>query len=145
MNENSITEFEVVISKLNKKLIKSRTVCTTSSDFLYPEINNNVRLFCSVDEVVLDNEIVKINVDNNGYSKYIQFDYFDDKNNRISKNILINYKNENWESGETLYDYDDTNENDYESGTNNSKNGSMFIFNKLIYLLIIFWLNPFSL
>ena len=139
MNDHSITEFEVTIRKLTKKLIKSRAVCTTSSDYLYPEINNYVKLYCSVDEAVLDDEIVKINIDNNGCSKYIQFDYFDDKNNRINKNIIINYKNENWESGETLYDYDDTDEDYYESGEEGAKNDSMFIFNKLIYLLIIFW------
>ena len=136
MNEGSITELEVLITKLNKTFVKSRAVCTSSNYILYSDINTNVKLYCSVDEEVLDNEIAKINVDNNGYSKYIQFDNFDNNNNRINKNIFLNYTSDNWEKGDTLYNYDDTDEKGYE---NESKNYSMKVNSELIYLLIILW------
>ena len=136
MNEGSITELEVLITKLNKTFVKSRAVCTSSNYILYSDINTNVKLYCSVDEEVLDNEIAKINVDNNGYSKYIQFDNFDNNNNRINKNIFLNYTSDNWEKGDTLYNYDDTDEKRYE---NESQNYSMKVNSGLIYLLIILW------
>ena len=136
MNEGSITELEVLITKLNKTFVKSRAVCTSSNYILYSDINTNVKLYCSVDEEVLDNEIAKINVDNNGYSKYIQFDNFDNNNNRINKNIFLNYTSDNWEKGDTLYNYDDTDEKGYE---NESQNYSMKVNSGLIYLLIILW------
>ena len=134
MNENSITEFEVLITKLNKKVIKSRVVCYTFSEFLFPERNTNVRLYCHVDEEVLENEVVTINKDSNGYSKYIQFDDFDENNNRINKNIFIHYDKENWERGDTLYEYD----KNEEKGNSYELNNSRIIMNKLIYLLIIY-------
>ena len=75
-------------------------------------------------------------MDNNGYSKYIQFDNFDNNNNRINKNIFLNYTSDNWEKGDTLYNYDDTHEKGYE---NESQNYSMKVNSGLIYLLIILW------
>ena len=137
MNEGSITELEVLITKLNKTFVKSRAVCTSSNYILYSDINTNVKLYCTVDEEVLDNEIATINVDNNGYSKYIQFDNFGNNNNRINKNIFLNYTSDNWENGDALYNFDDTDEKAYE---NESKNCSMLSYNGLIYLLIIIWL-----
>ena len=132
--ESTITEIEVIITKIDKRQIKSRATCSLSKASLYLDID--VSLYCQVDEKVLDNEVVKIKVDNYGFSKYVRFVYLDEQNNNINKNILINYLNDNWEKEDELYDYEEEEENLMNSSSIISSKMVCQIMNIMILILL---------
>ena len=124
---------EVLIQKNDDKKIKSRAACSTN--YNYGNIGNDIKLYCQVDDDVLDKEVVKINVDSNGFSNHVQFVPKDNKN--IYKNILLDYNKDDWEDEDNLYDVNGVND-DIDEDEHKNKNCSNI--NLVNYIIAIFLL-----
>ena len=134
VEKDTITEIEIISN--NKK---TEVVCLTNN--IKPDIINYVvYLYCSTEiENIPDLEIVSINIDQNGFSKYI---HFNSKENILMKTTDENENpnEENTNENEDLNEEDNKDKNKKSEKGNKKKNNTIYLnmgFETLLFLIIL--------
>ena len=118
---STLTEIVISINKTNGEEATSRACCEIFYDYYYFDFeyyynqNNFIKLQCITDEEISQNDVAKLKINSEGYSKFIQFAL-----TKENQELTINPKNNENKDDDYYDDYYDDNHNYYHDDNHNN-------------------------